>query len=89
MRWLLVANQIDQHRGEAIDRIGWLPVGGCEIINRERVEGAVGQRMAVNEQQLAACARFTHVRDSSWAVPDMSELNCGYVSRNRLSRSYP
>ncbi len=47
----LVAEQVDQHRGEAVDRVGVLPGAGLEVLLRQGVEGAVGHRVAVNEQQ--------------------------------------
>ena len=48
---LLVAQQVDQHRGEAVDRVGGLPGAGAEVLRRQREERAVGQRVAVEQQQ--------------------------------------
>ena len=48
---LLVAQHVDQHRGEAVDRVGVLARGGREVLDRQREERAVGQRVAVEEEQ--------------------------------------
>ena len=48
---LLVAQQVDQHRGEPVDRVGGLPVRRGEVLGRQRVERPVGQRMAVQQEQ--------------------------------------
>ena len=52
-RWvgLLVAQRVDQHRGEAVDGVGGLAGRRREVLHRQRVEGPVGQRVAVEEQQ--------------------------------------
>ena len=47
---LLVPQDVEEHGGEAVDGIGQLPLGGGQFV-WEGVEGAVGQGMAVNEDQ--------------------------------------
>ena len=49
----LVAQRVDEHRGEAVDRVGRLTGRGREVLHRQRVEGAVGQRVAVEQEQPA------------------------------------
>ncbi len=39
---LLVAQHVDQHRGEAVDRVGVLPGGGREVLHGQGEEGSVG-----------------------------------------------
>ena len=51
VRRLLVAQHVDQHRGEPVDRVGRLPGGGREVLDRQREECPVGQRMTVEQQQ--------------------------------------
>ena len=51
MRGLLVAQRVDQHRGEAVDRVGRLAGGGREVLHRQREERPVGQRVTVEQQQ--------------------------------------
>ena len=47
----LVAQHVDEHRGEAVDRVGVLAGGGREVLDRQREERAVGQRVAVEQEQ--------------------------------------
>src|SRR5207344_3677162 len=49
---LLVAEHLDQHRREAVDRVRDRPRPGREV-GGEGVEGAVCQGMAVEEEELA------------------------------------
>ena len=65
---LLVAQHVDQHRGEAVDRVGVLAGRGREVLDRQREERAVGQRVAVEQEQagtggLGRCG--SHGPDSS------------------------
>ena len=53
VRRLLVAQQVDQHRGEPEDRVRDLPGGRAEVVRGDREEGAIGHRMAVDQQQPA------------------------------------
>ena len=53
---LLVAQDVDQHRREAVDRVGVLPGRGGEVLHRQRVEGAVGQGVTVQQEQPGTCA---------------------------------
>ena len=48
----LVAEHVDQHRGEPEDAVGVLTGDGGEVLHREGEEGAVGDRVAVDQQQL-------------------------------------
>ena len=48
---LLVTEQIDQHRGEAVDRIGGLPCRRAEILRGQGEERPVGQRVAIEQEQ--------------------------------------
>ena len=48
---LLVAEHVDQHRGEPVDRVGRLPRHGREVLDRQREECPVGQRMTVEQEQ--------------------------------------
>ena len=59
----LVAHDVDQHRGEAVDRVGRLPGGGREVLDREREEGPVGQRVPVEQQQAGGLGVVTHVQE--------------------------
>ena len=52
MGWLLVAQHIDQHRGEPEHPIGVLAGLGREVLDRKREEGPVGNRVAINQHQL-------------------------------------
>jgi hypothetical protein len=47
----LVAQQVDEHRGEAVDGIGVLAGLRGEVLGRQRVERAIGERMAVEQQE--------------------------------------
>ena len=47
----LVAQRVDEHRGEAEHRVRGLPGRGREVLRRQRVERAVRERVAVEEQQ--------------------------------------
>ena len=51
---LLVAQHVDEHRGEAVDGVGVLPGRRGEVLHRQREERAVGQRVAVEQQQARA-----------------------------------
>ena len=53
VRGLLVAQQVDQHRGEAVDRVGGLPRARAEVLRGQREERPVGQGVAVEQQQPA------------------------------------
>ena len=48
---LLFLQQQDQHRQEAVDRVGVLPVAGHEAVDRQGVERPERERMAVDEQE--------------------------------------
>ncbi len=47
----LVAQDVDQHRGEAVDGVRRLTGRGGEVLDRQREERSIGQRVAVEEQQ--------------------------------------
>ncbi len=49
---LLVLQHFDEHGGEAVDRVGRLPVGGREI-RRQGEEGPVGEGVPVQQQKPA------------------------------------
>ena len=49
--WRFVAQQVDQHRGEAVDRVGGQAVLGLEVLRGQRVERPECQRIAVQEHQ--------------------------------------
>jgi hypothetical protein len=51
MGGLLVAQQVDEHGGEAVDRVGGLPRARAEVLRGEREEGPVGERMTIEQQQ--------------------------------------
>src|SRR6202000_1433932 len=51
LRGLLVAQHVDQHRGEAVDGVGRQACGRREVLHRERAPGPVGERGAVEKQQ--------------------------------------
>jgi hypothetical protein len=59
MGGLLVAQHVDEHRREPEDGIGVLARCGREVLDREGEEGAVGDGMAVDQQQAV------HAPDSS------------------------
>ena len=48
---LVVAPQVDEHRGESEHRVGDLPRGGGHV-GGQREEGAVGERVAVDQHHL-------------------------------------
>ena len=48
---LLLLEQQEQHRDEAVDRVGVLAVAGREAVDRQGVEGPECERMAVDEQK--------------------------------------
>ena len=61
---LLVAQQVDQHRGEPVDRVGGQAALGLEVLGGQRVERTERQRIAVQQHQcrlfgclLNRCAR--------------------------------
>ena len=47
----LVAQQVDQHRGEAVHRIGGQAALGLEVLGGQRVERPERQRIAVQQHQ--------------------------------------
>ncbi len=51
----LIAKDVDQHRGEAVHRLGVLAVGRGEVRVLQRVERAVRERVPVQEKQAVAC----------------------------------
>ena len=55
---LLVAQHVDQHRGEAVDRVGVLAGRGREVLHRQREERAVGQRVAVEQEEASRTPRL-------------------------------
>ena len=59
---LLVAQHVDQHRGEAVDGVRDLARGGREVLDGQGEERAVGHRVAVDEQQPAGAARGRRAR---------------------------
>src|SRR5690606_3440362 len=46
---------VHEHRQEAVDAVGVLAVLGGEIVDRQGEEGAVGQRMAVDDEKGRLC----------------------------------
>ena len=48
---LFVAQQVDQHRGEAVDRVGGQAALGLEVLGGQRVERPERQRIAVQQHQ--------------------------------------
>ena len=57
VRGLLVAQDVDQHRREAVDGVRRLARRRGEVLDRQREEGPVGQRVPVEEQQPRARPR--------------------------------
>ena len=53
---LLVAQQIDEHRGEAVDRVGRLAGGGGEVLDRQGIERAIRDRVTVDQHEPGAAA---------------------------------
>ncbi len=51
MRGSLIAQDIDQHRSEPVDRVRRLPGSGREVLHREGEERPIRQRMTVEQQQ--------------------------------------
>jgi len=51
VRGLLLREQVDEHRDEAVDGVGVLSVAGDETVDREGVEGPESQRMAVDDEE--------------------------------------
>ena len=47
----LVTQQVDQHRGEAVHRVGGQPAAGLEVLRRQGVERPERQRIAVQQHQ--------------------------------------
>src|SRR5699024_2065420 len=47
----LVPEQVDQHRGEAVDGVGDLAGAGGEVLGGQGEEGPVGHRVAVDDQE--------------------------------------
>ena len=58
----LVAQHVDQHRGEAVDGVRVLAGARREVLDREGEEGAVGQRVSVEEEELHAWQPSHHDR---------------------------
>ncbi len=55
---LLVTKKVDQHRREAVHRVGGLPTVCLEVLCRQRIEGAKCQRMPVEKHQKRAIVRL-------------------------------
>jgi hypothetical protein len=55
---VVLVDDFDQHRGEAVDRVGRAAVGGPDRL-RQGEEGAVGERVAVDQEELGCV--FGHV----------------------------
>ncbi len=55
---LLVTKKVDQHRREAVHRVGGLPTVCLEVLCGQRVEGAKRQRMPVEKHQERAIVRL-------------------------------
>ena len=51
---LLVAEHVGEHRGEPVDRVGVLTRGRREVLDREREECAIDERVAVQQQEAGA-----------------------------------
>ena len=58
----LVAQHVDQHRGEAVDGIRVLAGARREVLDREGEEGPIGQRVSVEEEELHAWQPSHHDR---------------------------
>ena len=58
----LVAEHVDEHRREAVDGVGRLTGLGREVLRRQGVEGAVCQRVAVEEQEPVRRCHDVHPR---------------------------
>ena len=56
---LLVAEHVDEHRGEAVDRVGGLPGRRGEVLGRQREERAVRQGMPVEQEQPLPALRWS------------------------------
>jgi hypothetical protein len=67
---LLIAQDVGQHRGEPVDRLGVLTVGGHEVGVFERVERAIGQGMPVKQQQARAAGGHITLRHTESLVAD-------------------
>ena len=66
---LLVAQQVDQHGGEAVDRVGGQPALGLEVLRGQRVERPERQRIAVQQHQCGLCRVALAVTASLYAPP--------------------
>ncbi len=74
---LLVPQDVDEHRGEAVDGVGGLARRGREVLHREREERPVRQRVPVEQQE-----PVSHVPDPMTARRCPAAL-CGCGSRRR------
>ncbi len=72
---LLVPQDVDEHRGEAVDGVGGLARRGREVLHREREERPVRQRVPVEQQE-----PVSHVPDPMTARRCPAAL-CGCGSR--------
>lgn len=52
---LLALQEHQQHRDEAVDRVGVLPLAVHEAVDRQRVEGPEGERVAVDDHEGRLC----------------------------------
>ena len=66
VRGSLVAQHVDQHRGEPEDGVGRLTGRGGEVLHRQGEERAVGQGVPVEQQEPGRCG--THVGEPSTPV---------------------
>ena len=48
MGGLLLRNEINQHRSKTIDGVGRLTLATSKILNRKRIEGAVGHGVTID-----------------------------------------
>ena len=55
MRGLLGLDEVDQHREEAVDGVRVLVVLGREVVDRKGEEGAIGERVAVDDHEGRLC----------------------------------
>ncbi|CAB4851970.1 unannotated protein [freshwater metagenome] len=62
VRGLLIAQAVDQHRGEPVDRIGGLAGARGEVLDGEGVERAICERVAVEQEKPGPCWRLVHTR---------------------------